>query len=639
MIKGLKWERAEPDETAGWRIPGKIEHFEGVIGKMKLSEIERSFFFEKGEAFCNAVRKIGSLLIREEPVNKPALMAKNNLAGREFNLALSRATAMIESAKTILEERREKIGDNISSLSKKIKESGKELAELTSKRKAFYAQRRKKKLTEKQRVGLDQRLKCNYISLFKKRNQIARFKGKLSRAERKLSLIPEKPHVFMFGKGAYFNQPTGKTVTKEQKAIWRREWDRIRNSMFGARGSSDEVGGNSTYRIVFTGTSIKTTFYLGKLTPSTVYHFSVFHKEKSIGKFSLSENEGKTLQSILIANNTPIKKNLCDGKLKKGVQVFRADTEGRTPLKVEFHYQADAWNIHVMVPLSCLPKEETVLGALGIDTNHGHFESCEVSFEQGKFTIGEYRYNRYDIDAPRNEKKYSISRHIRELVWAAKEKSYAIVMENLDWEGGQKSGGKLGATLSAMPYRTILFKVMRECARLGVPFRLVHAAHTSLLGNIMATDNIRLSRDVAAAAIIAMRGLSPRALDAHLKTILSQSEGKLRLNEKGKFSRHITVNSEALSQMDIRCHENTESGTSKRIPSYSRCVGDALSKIARSVRGTRHASQGRILCRPSSNSGKPNPDRYTTSLIRGAISRLENEKPIPFSRVLNFEQV
>jgi hypothetical protein len=44
MIKGLKWERAEPDETAGWRIPGKIEHFEGVIGKMKLSEIERSFF-------------------------------------------------------------------------------------------------------------------------------------------------------------------------------------------------------------------------------------------------------------------------------------------------------------------------------------------------------------------------------------------------------------------------------------------------------------------------------------------------------------------------------------------------------------------------------------------------------------------
>ena len=89
---------------------------------------------------------------------------------------------------------------------------------------------------------------------------------------------------------------------------------------------------------------------------------------------------------------------------------------------------------------------------------------------------------------------------------------------------------------SAMPYRDILRKVMREYARLGVPFRLVNAHHPSILGNLLATKDYRLGRDVAAAGIIAMLGLSPRALDTRLKEIVASSKS-LRINVKNKFGR------------------------------------------------------------------------------------------------------
>jgi len=339
MIKGLKYERAEPgevDESAGWHVPGrKIEHFEGIIGKVKIHPEKRTLFEEKATSFCSTVRAIATLLIKDKPPGKPTLMKRFSLSGREYNLALSRATGMIESAKTLTANRKETIDGNISSLKEKIEETGTDIADLTELQKSLYKQRRNKKVTIKKKAEITKRLERNYITLYKSRQKRCFLKARLIRAERKLADIPKQPHIFMFGKAAYHNQPDYKKITPDGRTAWRSEWQNARNSMFGARGSSDEVGGNSTYRIVFSGVSIKVGNYLGRLTPSTAYNFSICHgKHGIIGKFTLSEKEGRVLQNILIKNNAPIKKTMTEGKIKKGVSVMRADISERTPLKV-----------------------------------------------------------------------------------------------------------------------------------------------------------------------------------------------------------------------------------------------------------------------------------------------------------------
>ena len=690
MVPNMRKERAEPDnrdDTRGWHVPGKKSlHFDSIIAKLKIAERSDEFYDNKATRFCEAMRVVGTLLIHNEAPNKKAITKKHSLAAREYNSVLGRATAMIESARTLLENKRSTVEGNITSLTKKIADFETELTELQAVRKTLHWKRGLKNLTTTQRATVERDITKNYYTIANKAKKLHGLKAKLARAEVKLTIIPKQPHVFMFGKEAYYNQPSSsegfvtdlpyqhetpamkaerlvaykkeyKAQYKAAQALWRKEWLRVRNSMFGARGSSDEAGGNSTFRISFTGTAIKITNYLGRKTPSPTYHFAVSHgKHGIIGRFSLSQKEGETLQKMLILNNAPLKKVQVMGKIKKGKIVYRADTTGRVPLKVEFHHQKGSWHIHIIYPLDCLPKNNVVNGAIGIDTNHGHFDSCEMTLKDGKFIMGEYRKNRYDINAPRGRKKHAISAHIRAIVYQAQAKGHALVMENLDWEGGQKIGSKLGATLSAMPYRTLLFKVMRECARLGVPFRLVWAGYTSLLGNIVSTENIRLSRDVAAAAVIAMRGLSPRLLDAHLQEILNSDRVAylgIRINEKGEFGRHIAVlfmsprRNAGISDNFVACAESDTGETTRtdraQAPgSYSKCVGDALSKVARSVRSARTGAPGRILsqisCRTSSNTGKPNPIRCKTSLI-GSPHLTCKMKNLSSMRVLNFEQV
>jgi len=399
--------------------------------------------------------------------------------------------------------------------------------------------------------------------------------------------------------------------------------------MFGARGSSDESGGNSTYRVTFKDVVCKTTKYLGKVTPYWVYIFNVRHKGKLLGTVELPSNKGELLQKILLINNDPFKMETVNG-------ITRKDTTGRVPLKVVFLYQKGGWHIHITTPLDCLPKTERfteVRGAIGVDTNHGHFDSMEVAKNGETFTLGEYHKNRYDKDAPRNEKKHNISAHIRRLVYRAHELGYAIVLENLDWEGGQKQrGSKLGATLSAMPYRTILFKFMRECARLGVPFRLVNAKYTSLLGNLLATKDHRLSRDVAAAGIIAMVGLSPRLLDTHLKEIVGSAK-TLRIIVKNKYSRHVIVLELNLDQMETRGHSDTVNQPEK-VGSYRGRLGGAIKQIEKSIGRSR--SPGMITCYPAppkgkrknrpcnspTDIGKPNPFKSTRPLEKSLLQSL-----------------
>ena len=657
MIKNLAYQRAEPDQTAGWYVPGdNMKHFDGFIGKMTLEKGMKEFFDTKSAAFCNALRCMVSAMVKKKELAKPSFMKKHNLSSREYNLVLSTATGMVESANTLLEDRREQIASNIESLKEKITSHtvAKDAAmkqrlllrdKINAHNKASFREKtegeNKAVLTENQLQEVSRKLfKATHTFRIKKKS-IAYYQGRLKRAERKFASLPAKPHIFVFGKKAFYDQPTlpdfqrdipyhhetpattdarrlehidiHTPSLKAAQKLWREEYRKYRNAMFGARESGDEVGGNSTYRITFKNIVFKTTKYLCGTTPYHNYVFNVHHQGKLLGTFSLSEKKGQQLQQILIANNSPFAKS--PGK---------KDITDRTALKVIFRYQAGRWHIHIGYEMKCLTKIERfmdVLGAIGIDTNHGHFDSMEVSFNGKTFRLGEYHKNAYDIDSPRGVKKADISAHIRRIVYRAHELGYAVAMENLDWEHGQKSGSKLGATLSAMPYRAILHKVMRECARLGVPFRLVNAHYTSILGNLLATKDYRLGRDVAAAGIIAMLGLSPRALDTHLKEIVASAKS-LRINVKNKFGRTITVIELNLDLLETKGDKKTDQP--EKVGAYRGRLGRAVKNIARSIR--RHRPSGKIQCYPrrikkGKNStvcksphdkGEPNPCKSTS---------------------------
>jgi len=96
-------------------------------------------------------------------------------------------------------------------------------------------------------------------------------------------------------------------------------------------------------------------------------------------------------------------------------------------------------------------------------------------------------------------------------------------------------------------YVEILLKIRkkfeRECAKQGVELVYVKPHYTSHLGNLIATENGRLSRDVAATVVIGLR--SVQGGNAYLNRLcmrhINEGQHKVRLNAKGKFGQHVLI--------------------------------------------------------------------------------------------------
>jgi IS605 OrfB family transposase len=496
--------------------------------------------------------------------------------------------AMSASAKALLEL-------NKSNIEQKRKLAEKELAELKSTLEGKeWEWKVRRPIKDKKAISKQDAMRTL-------RRKIAGKKKHIERLARKLEKLPDKPSVFVFGQKAYYAQP-GEGCTQLERDAWRRGFREARNCMFGAPGSSDEAGGNSTYRITYRGDVVKSFNHLCSTKLYVVVEFNVWSKGVVVGRFSLRERAGRELQSIISANSNKFEFKHVVSELVKNPDgtakiVARKVTTGRTPLKVFFMRKGNAWNIYISFPLAAKPQNIEVKGCIGVDTNHGHFDSYEVA-KKG-FAFQRYAKNAYDVDAPSSEKKAAISAHIRKLVFRAYVLGYAIVLENLDFEYAKTTlMSKLGATLHTMPYKALAAKFRRECARMGVPFRLVSPEYTSLWGNILATLNCRLSRDVAAAGVIALHGLEGGA--EHFQKLVAQVVGDgdaytVRINEKNKCGRHVKVVGVNLRQMDSKVPLPTGVKTPLR-------QGGVLMKgIAKAASSIRRA--GRIICQSRSDGG------------------------------------
>ena len=237
----------------------------------------------------------------------------------------------------------------------------------------------------------------------------------------------------------------------------------------------------------------------------------------------------------------------------------------------------------------------------------------EIGCENGQIKWGDYNKNAYDKNASSDEKMAQISEIVRLRVARAKEIDYAVSMEILSWERDKQKKTKFAAYLHKIIYMKVQDKVRRECAKMGVPFRLVRCEYSSLLGNILSTLNCKFSRDVASAGVIALRACDDG--DAMILSLITQVVNRatmspdgtysfrLRINEKKMFGRHVEVIGIPLRQCDSNDPDKTGDKTPQQYAgAMVKCIVEAVSTLKGDLR-----RRGRIRCRAESYKGEPNP--------------------------------
>jgi len=546
-------------------------HFATMTAPLvKQSETFPIFAERKAAKFCSAMRKVVKVtannLIKKpgtkELIDKPAMCKKYGLAGREFNLALDVGQAMVGSAIECQEIHRQLLSDKLDN--------------------AIY-----------------------HYTVAECENEAKwLLKGRQRRIEslqRQLDKASGPPRVFALGGTVYRAQHEW-----EDKAMWKEEYVKARNSTFGARGSSDELGGNSTYRLHYEECEPRSRIISGKQEVYQVYKFRVEHTGDALGHFYLPEKEGRSLADMLASNNKPFKgkkkKKTASAKRKKPKRVA-----GRTPIKVFFMRQGNNWTVHLAFPATGIPVPKKANGAIAIDLNSGHLEASAVRLVNKKLVVDEYRTFSYDKDTDSNTRERQLYATVREIVGWARQRGDRIVMEYLDFEGCKRlMRNKLGALLHVLPYRKILQKFERECFLQGVEIRYVRASYTSLLGNLIASMHTGMSRDVAASVVIGLRGLEGgnSYLTKICRQFLSAKKFSLRVNDKGKYGRHVIVmNSEDKGKRGVADPENdTEVSVIKKretpsVYGVQARAGDTINDIAKALRKERFSENSRIECR------------------------------------------
>jgi len=208
-----------------------------------------------------------------------------------------------------------------------------------------------------------------------------------------------------------------------------------------------------------------------------------------------------------------------------------------TALKVFFKKRENgSWYIYVGYAIAEAPKPRTFNGVLGIDLNNGHLEGSAVN---NKLEVVQYWKEAYDAKCDKHTRERELYDIIRKFVGYAKDNNYKVSLEYLDFEHSKKYlQNKLGAMLHVLPYRKIRKKFERECYKLGVELVYVKSEYTSVLGNLITSQDCKYSRDTAASVVIAMRALEGG--NAYLNRICISLK-RIRLNAKGMFGRHIDI--------------------------------------------------------------------------------------------------
>ncbi|ADQ47281.1 transposase [Caldicellulosiruptor kronotskyensis 2002] len=159
-------------------------------------------------------------------------------------------------------------------------------------------------------------------------------------------------------------------------------------------------------------------------------------------------------------------------------------------------------------------------GVIGIDTNaYPKNVAWAETDEYGQF-LGYGRIPLEKLESGSSSKReYYRWQYAHMIVQMAKEKKKAIVIENLSIQDrgrrGDFSGRKSRRIRHYFGYRSLLEKVKLLAKREGVEVIEVDPAYTSVIGMLKYAPQFMVSKDIAAAYVIARRGLGLRERIPH----------------------------------------------------------------------------------------------------------------------------
>ncbi|ADQ41122.1 transposase, IS605 OrfB family [Caldicellulosiruptor acetigenus I77R1B] len=186
-------------------------------------------------------------------------------------------------------------------------------------------------------------------------------------------------------------------------------------------------------------------------------------------------------------------------------------------------------------------------GVIGIDTNAypKHIAWVETDSSGQLLSYGEIQMP--ELESGNSDKReYYRWQYAHMIVAMAKEKQKAIVIEKLDIKNrgrrGDFSGRKSRRIRHYFGYRSLLEKVKLLAKREGVEVIEVDPAYTSVIGMLKYAPQFMVSKDVAAAYVIARRGLGLKERIPHNYMALLSSLDVNSLEELKGYVRKAVKN-------------------------------------------------------------------------------------------------
>jgi len=303
----------------------------------------------------------------------------------------------------------------------------------------------------------------------------------------------QNPRKIIFGGRKLFERFQSKRLTPEEHERLKAEWKERRQGNLMSRGDRSK-GGNLNLRVVRRDDG----YYL---------RVNVGNRQWLMFKMKTAHKRWQTFAEVI--------------KRREPYCVQIKKRQGRYHVLISFKEPQ---------PAAAIGFDK---GAIGVDINAfpSRIAWAEIDCTGNLSSYGV-------INAPQlwngraNQRNYWCWQIAHRLIRIAKSKEKGIVIEDLKIQDkgirGDWSGRKSRRIRHQFTYRKLISCLKRAAARHGVAIREVNPAYTSVIGSLKYAPQLSLSKDVAAAWVIARRGLGfceriPKNYKALLKSLQPES--------------------------------------------------------------------------------------------------------------------
>ncbi|ADQ40130.1 transposase [Caldicellulosiruptor acetigenus I77R1B] len=325
----------------------------------------------------------------------------------------------------------------------------------------------------------------------------------------------ENPKKVVFGGRELFEKLKKRHINGEAYRKLQREWQEKRKGNLYSRGDRSKKGNLNT-RIEIDGSLTKLRINVGERK----YVYATIQAGWKVKGGTYTDRN--TLLQAISTSGEPYSVEL---KLKNGAVYAYFTVEEVFPQ----------------------PKITKANGVIGIDTNAYPRHVAWVETDSSGQLLGYGEIPMPELESgSSNKREYYRWQYSHMIVQMAKEKQKAIVIENLSIQDrgrrGDFSGRKSRRIRHYFGYRLLLEKVKLLAKREGVEVIEVDPAYTSVIGMLKYAPQYMANKDVAAAYVIARRGLGLRERIPHNYMLLLSRLDVNELEELKEYVKKVVKN-------------------------------------------------------------------------------------------------